>query len=170
MNGKRWRNGLSFLIDGHNLIPKIRGISLKLIDDENALIELLQEYCRIRRKRVEVFFDGAPAGKSGKTRMGFVTAHFVRVNSSADDAIANRLRRMGGEARNWNVVSSDRRVQSEARAAGATVVSADSFAIELEKALKEAPETTSADRTLSKSEVEAWLNLFSQKKNKGERK
>jgi len=155
---------LSYLIDGHNLIPKIRGLSLKLMDDEDALLNLLQEYCRVRRKQVEVFFDGAPAGKSGKIRRGMVKAHYVRINSSADDAIISHLRRLGGEARNWNVVTSDRRVQSEARALGARVIGSDAFASDLQKALNEGGESHSGERGLSEDELKEWLTLFSNKK------
>ncbi|WP_075061544.1 NYN domain-containing protein [Ornatilinea apprima] len=157
---------MAYLVDGHNLIPKVRGLSLKSLDDENALMDLLQDFCRARRKRVEVYFDGAPAGRSGTQRMGLVSAHFVRVSSSADDAIANRLRRLGGEARNWSVVSSDRRVQSEARAAGASVISAEAFAADLQAALMESGEERADGKTMSENELNAWLDLFSKGKKK----
>ncbi len=38
------------IIDGHNLIPKVRGLSLQRLDDELELIQKLQTYCRVRRK------------------------------------------------------------------------------------------------------------------------
>ena len=50
---------MPYLIDGHNLIPKIPGLSLEMLDDEDRLIELLQEFARVRRQRIEVFFDQA---------------------------------------------------------------------------------------------------------------
>ena len=37
---------MPYLIDGHNLIPKVRGLSLQSMDDEMELVELLQEFCR----------------------------------------------------------------------------------------------------------------------------
>lgn len=39
------------LIDGHNLIPKIHGLSLKMLDDEMELIQILSEYARLSRKK-----------------------------------------------------------------------------------------------------------------------
>ena len=42
---------MPYLIDGHNLIPKVAGLSLKAVDDEMQLIELLQEFCRIGASR-----------------------------------------------------------------------------------------------------------------------
>ncbi len=82
---------MPYLIDGHNLIPKIPGLSLQALDDENHLIQLLQVFCRMQRKQVEVYFDNAPAGLATVQRFGQVTAHFVRRGSTADAAIRQRL-------------------------------------------------------------------------------
>jgi len=79
---------MPYLIDGHNLIPKIAGLSLQDIDDETRLVEMLQDYCRRRGKKgVEVFFDNAPPGQPSKRVYGTVTAHFVRTGRTADAAI-----------------------------------------------------------------------------------
>ena len=48
-------------VDGHNLIPKV-GLRLDSFDDEMELVALLQEFARLHRRQVEVYFDGAPAG------------------------------------------------------------------------------------------------------------
>ena len=76
-----------YIIDGHNLIPKIRGLSLEALDDEAQLLALLQEFYRVRRKPVEVFFDGAPPGKAGMRTVGMIRAHFVARDREADEAI-----------------------------------------------------------------------------------
>ncbi len=110
---------MPFLIDGHNLIPKIPGLNLQALDDEEQLIKLLQEYCRRQRKQVEVFFDNAPPGGVRARNFGLVIARFVRQGTTADQAIRERLTRLGRLARNWTVVSSDLTVQSWARAAQA---------------------------------------------------
>ena len=49
---------MAYMIDGHNLIPKL-GLRLDSLDDEEQLLALLQEFCRLRRAQVEVYFDGA---------------------------------------------------------------------------------------------------------------
>ena len=85
---------MAYIIDGHNLIPKIRGLRLDLPDDEEALIKMLQDFCRLQRKNVEVYFDRAAAGYAGKRGYGRVTAHFVREGSTADAVIISRLRRL----------------------------------------------------------------------------
>ena len=54
---------MPYIIDGHNLIPRIPDLSLQDIDDEMQLVEMLQDFCRISRKKVEVYFDNAPPGQ-----------------------------------------------------------------------------------------------------------
>ena len=109
---------MPYLIDGHNLIPKL-GLRLDSMDDEMELVAVLQQFCRAEQRQVEVFFDGAPPNHAGTQKQAGVTAHFVPLGSSADHAIRKYLKRLGRSARNWTVVSSDRQVQAEARAAQA---------------------------------------------------
>ncbi len=155
---------MPYLIDGHNLIPKL-GLHLDSIDDELELIAILQEFCRQARKQVEVYFDGAPAPHAGTRKYGSVTAHFVPVKSTADNAIRNRLKNMGKSAKNWSVVSSDHRVQLEARTMQAEVVASDAFANILKQARNTAPKPTE-NRKLSSQEVDDWLKLFEQRRRK----
>ena len=153
---------MPYLIDGHNLIPKVAGLSLKAVDDEMQLIELLQEFCRIWGKQVEVYFDNSPPGQPGSGAFGPVTARFVREGRTADDAIAARLKRLGRSARNWTVVSSDRAVQAAAREAQAQVLSSEAFSGQLKETFKES-DTDLNERTqpsLTPDEVDDWLDLF----------
>lgn len=155
---------MPYLIDGHNLIPKL-GLRLDSIDDEMELITILQEFCRLERRQVEVFFDGAPATQAGTRKLGAVTAHFVRLGTTADDAIRNRLKALGKSARNWTVISSDRQVQAEARAVFAETISSDSFVGMLQQSHKR-DSKPSKERKLSQEEVEDWLKLFEQRRHK----
>ncbi len=160
-----FRGGLQlvmpYLIDGHNLIPKL-GLRLDSVDDEMELITILQEFCRIERKQVEVFFDGAPAAQAGARKLGVVTAHFVRLGATADEAIRKRLKSLGRSARNWTVVSSDRQVQVEARAAQADVIPSDSFAAMLTQARLSAPKSNN-EQKLTQKEIDDWLKLFDER-------
>ena len=149
---------MPYLIDGHNLIPKL-GLRLDSMDDVMELITILREFCRQEQRQVEVFFDGAPASQAGTQKLGAVTARFVRRGDSADNAIRNRLKQLGKSARNWTVVSSDRQVQVEARSAQAEVTSSDAFAATLKQARSSSPKPD-ADRKLSPQEVEDWLKVF----------
>jgi hypothetical protein len=152
---------MPYLVDGHNLIPKIPGMSLKMLDDENHLIEVLQVFCRQQQKDVEVFFDRAPAGSAPKKKFGRLTVHFVRQGRSADSAIYERLRKLGGDARNWTVVSSDRAVQASARQEHAQAIDSEIFARQLAQGDRTAK--TGSDRTEFRStpeEVNEWLEVF----------
>ena len=160
---------MAYLVDGHNLIPKLAGFSLQALDDETQLIELLQEFCRLRRKQVEVFFDNSPPGQPRVRSYGAVLARFVREGQTADDAIRARLRRLGKAARNWTVVSSDRMVQAAAHEARSQVLSSEEFAVQIAKALEETSSDPkkSADPSLSPDEIDDWLDLFNKGRDPG---
>jgi predicted RNA-binding protein with PIN domain len=149
---------MPYLIDGHNLIPKL-GLRLDSPDDEMDLAAVLQEFARLNRRTVEVYFDGAPAGHAGTRNLGTVRAHFIRLGQTADTAILARLKELGKSAKNWVVVSSDREVQGAARAAQADAVTSDEFIKLLRQGAGSAPKP-GADKVLSKTEVEEWMRLF----------
>lgn len=152
---------MPFIIDGHNLIPKIPGMSLQDTEDELQLVNLLQEFCRVNRKKVEVYFDNAPPGSPGARNYGNVIARFIREGNTADGAIRKKLVRLGGEARNWTVVSSDREVQAHARTVRAKILSAEKFAGQLTATMESTGEVvTKEDSELSAQEVEDWLKIF----------
>ncbi len=150
---------MPLLIDGHNLISKIAGISLQAPDDEMQLVRLLQRYCAHRNTRAEVYFDRAAAGQAGRRRFGAVIAVFVRAGRTADQAIASRLRALERQAANWIVVSSDQEVQRAARWARARVLSSEAFAQELH-ALMHPYHSEEKPASLSENELEEWLKLF----------
>jgi predicted RNA-binding protein with PIN domain len=138
-------------------------------DDENELIALLQEFCRLRRAQVEVYFDGAPPGFATVRKVGgTVTVRFVRQGASADSAIEARLRQLEKKARNWTVVSSDGRVQRAAQAAHAGTLTSEKFALEISRARTAATSRLKKEATLGPEEVEEWLKEFGQKRG-GER-
>ena len=150
---------MPYIVDGHNLIPHV-GLRLNAVDDEMALVEMLREFCRVKKARVDVYFDGAPPGEDRTRKFGYVTAHFVRIGRTADDAILARLRKMGKSAKNWIVVSSDREVQASARSAQAKKISSADFAREVEEAKFAVFENPTEEKTLSKGEVDQWLKIF----------
>lgn len=156
---------MPYLIDGHNLIAKIPTISLESIDDEMELVNLLQEFCQRRQKQVEVYFDNAPAGQPKARNFGNVIARFIPSPQTADQAIHNKLIRLGATARNWTVVSSDHAVQSYARQARAQVVTSESFSRLISEALNNDPleKKKRTETSMSEDEINEWLNLFNEK-------
>ena len=119
---------MTYIIDGHNLIGKIRDIDLAQMDDEEILISRMQEFCRLQQKNVELYFDGAPPGKGGTRSLGRLKVFFVRSRSDADTQIIRRLHQLGNAAKNWIVVTSDRKIQNEARNVYADVIPSEDFA------------------------------------------
>jgi len=158
---------MPYLIDGHNLIPHL-GISLHSADDELELVGLLREFCRLSpagkaARRAEVYFDDAAPGQPRTRKFGAVTVHFVPAPAEADDAIAARLKRLGGEARNWVLVSSDHRVQAEGRAAHAQVVSSQAFARAVTETLRTAGAPSDSEPGMGEQELRDWLEIFNKK-------
>jgi predicted RNA-binding protein with PIN domain len=152
---------MPYLIDGHNLIPKVPGLSLDAMDDEMQLVEVLVDFCRREGKKVEVYFDKAPPGGQRARVFGNVTARFVRSGMTADDAIRARLKRLGKTARNWTVVSSDRMVQAEARAVRAQVMSSQDFSDLLLRKSGGAPDLgEDPNAGLDEDQLDEWLQLF----------
>lgn len=153
---------MPYLIDGHNLIPYIPGLSLKDLDDEIALIKVLQGFARQKKTRVEVYFDQAPAARAGSRSFGSVKAHFVRQGTTADQAMIKRLSRMEKDSKNWTVVTSDREILVEAKSAHSQILKSAEFAAQLKS--MESGISGDADKgnspEVSDGEVEYWLDQF----------
>ncbi|NLF52198.1 MAG: hypothetical protein GX577_13795 [Leptolinea sp.] len=149
-----------YLIDGHNLIPFVDGLSLKQMDDEMKLLEVLQDFSRVNRVKIEVFFDGATPGWAGTRSYGNIRAHFVRKGETADDAIRKRLDQIPTGS-GVSVVSSDRQVQAEARNHRAAVIPSGEFARNLRWKPSPPPKKKKGSQIeLSDDEVNEWLELF----------
>jgi predicted RNA-binding protein with PIN domain len=156
---------MPYLVDGHNLIPHVHGMQLSDLDDEQELVDLLLEFCRLARQKVAVYFDRAAPGHAGARTRGLLTITFMPAGVTADEGIRRRLKKLGKEARNWKVVSSDRQVQVEALAVHAAVLSADEFARLLSSTLQGAGSSTSSrEPEMSPEELDDWLRLFKKKK------
>lgn len=160
---------MPYLIDGHNLIGQLPQISLSEIDDEQRLIELLQDFCNQHGRTAEVYFDNAPPGVARARSYGRLIAYYTRAGKSADQAIFERLHRLGKEARNWTVVSSDRQVQAMAKAVLAKVLSSAEFARQLKGTATQKrtpPPEKGDDPQLRSDEIEEWLSLFKKNQQK----
>lgn len=155
---------MPFIIDGHNLIPHIGGLSLGDIDDETQLVQRLRRFTRQVRTHIEVYFDRAPPGRSRSQRVGRVAVFYVSQSRTADQAIHDRLASLGGEVKNWTVVSSDRGVLHEAKKRQANVLSSQDFR-EWMVRLEEHPDRIADEKwnpSLSNGEVEYWMQQFNQ--------
>jgi len=155
---------MHYIIDGHNLIPKL-GLRLNSMDDELELVSILQEFARLKRHKVEVYFDGAPPAQAGTRNIGTIRAHFIRLGQTADNAIRNRLNKMGKSAKNVTVISSDREVQGSAKVNQTHFVSSQEFVKQIRAAFNSAPKSITEDNKLSAQEVDEWMELFRSRKS-----
>ena len=152
---------MKYLIDGHNLIPNIPGLTLSDLDDEVQLIRLIQEYCRLSRSQAELFFDGAPPAHKLQGGGGSVHTHFVRKGMPADDAIIQYMYHTGRSTQNLTLVTSDHRIQAEARSLGIKLLESPAFAREMIQKLRTGEETRSkTEPEISSGEVDQWLEIF----------
>lgn len=153
---------MPILIDGHNLIGQLPGMSLADPDDEAQLVLLLRRYAAHRRgRKVVVIFDGGVYGHPDNLSGYGVEARFAKSPADADGELIRRIRQVKRRDE-WVVVSSDRAVAGEARSHGIPVVSSQEFARRL--AAMDMPRASlnakRNDRPLSKAEVEEWMRLF----------
>ena len=149
---------MPYLIDGHNLIGKVPNLRQDDPEDEKQLLELLQEFCQRTGKHVEVYFEKSTDGHAGAKVIGRVTARFVRERESVVLAISHWLKRLGKEAANWTVVSSDNEVRAAAKRSRARVISSVDFADQLLGKMTRMEESDGPK--LGKNEVADWLRLF----------
>jgi predicted RNA-binding protein with PIN domain len=155
-----------YLIDGHNLIAAMPGLSLSDLDDEQALIRILAGYARSSRRRITIYFDRGSLAAPQLPNPAGISAHFVRFPRTADDAIRSHIQRLGGEAANWTVVSSDREVRTAARRAGARVIDSAAFASMLSEPPPETGEQEKPEVILEPDEIANWEKLFNRKDRK----
>jgi predicted RNA-binding protein with PIN domain len=157
---------MPYLIDGHNLIGRMRGLPLADPDDEALLVARLRTFCSREQTTVTVYFDGAVVSATRDPARAGVTARFIAPPQTADAAIARHLGRLGREARNWTVVSSDSAVVEASRRRGARVESSDAFARRLETAAARAPFEEKPRPPITPDEIADWEAAF--KKRSGD--
>ncbi len=153
---------MPLLIDGHNLIGQVPGISLADADDEAQLVMLLRRYSTAKRGRqVVVVFDRGVYGHPQQLNGYGITCFFARSPHDADAELIKRLRALK-RPRDWALVSSDRAIARVAEECGVRVIDARAFARQLRAGQAAnapgAPEKPEA--RLSEAEIEEWLELF----------
>src|SRR3989337_1150791 len=125
---------MPYLIDGHKLIGRMPGISLADPEDEALLLARLRTFCTREKTTATVYFDGAVIATMKEPARAGVTPRFVAPPQTADTAIRRHLERLGRQAPNWTVVTSDAAVAEAARRSRAPVASSEAFARRLTNA------------------------------------
>lgn len=148
------------IVDGNNVIGQEPGWHRDRPGARERLLERLAAYARVRRARVTVVFDGAPDRNApdGSAFRG-VRVLYAQPGSDADTRIES-LVESSPDRRGITVVTSDRRLASDVRSLGATVVRSGEFRKQLEAMELEVETKTPSGRTLDDEELRDWLDYF----------
>lgn len=146
---------MPYLIDGHNLIPHIAGLSLDMIDDEAALVEILEPMIRKTNKKAVIYFDQAFPGSEPAIRRGQLQIRFVRKPIIVDQAILQDLYALEGEAKNYTVVTSDQMLSHQAKKLGAQVIPSERFLSSLKR-----KNIRNNEIFQTETDIDYWLRVF----------
>ena len=125
---------MHMIIDGYNFIGRQQGLRGDLEVKRKKLLADLSRYQQIKGHPITVVFDGWRSGWEieHEERVGGISVIFSRQGEQADRVIARLAREMGNVC---VVVTSDREVQSSARASGGTAIYSGEFETRLRSAL-----------------------------------
>lgn len=158
---------MPILIDGHNLIAQIPGMSLSDENDEAELVMLLRRYTTAKRGRqITVVFDHGVYGHPQRLNGYGITCAFAHSPQDADMQLIRRLRGLK-RPRDWTLVSSDRAVARVAEDLGVRVIRSQEFARALlapGKPQQAADPGEKHDVRLSEAEIEEWMRIFKERK------
>ncbi|MFH1732648.1 MAG: NYN domain-containing protein [Planctomycetota bacterium] len=156
-------------VDGHNLTFGHDAAREKLLggDPEGSrkyILECVRIYAASTRDQAMVVFDGT-GGKTAPGKHGSVRYCFSGAGRSADAEILRRIRAHTGR-REARIVTDDRTLAAAARRLGVKTVGLKKFLQEIQRLLREGPETVAAEpaakyRGPSPADVEYWLTVFS---------
>jgi predicted RNA-binding protein with PIN domain len=151
---------MPYLIDGHNLLGQISGLSLESAVDRQRLVSSLSRFAGSRRCRITVFFDGEPpAGWGDRIDLGGVQVRHSGRGRSADDAILQSIRRSATPA-DITLVTSDRALYERGRHLGARAMQCRGFREEMARERsREGPSGEKPERP-EPGEVDYFMELF----------
>lgn len=157
---------MPFLIDGHNLIGKMKHLCLSDPEDEIKLISHLKKYHTARGKNIIVVFDSndAPGPQRPLTLPSGIKVIFAPLKRTADQVIKEMIEKEPNP-KGLIVVSSDNEVIRFAKRRRAKVLASEDFAHEIET-LKERPRLCpipskeASMPPLSEEEIQQWLEFF----------
>jgi len=155
---------MSYLIDGHNLIPNF-GLRLDRRMMKCKLIGILQEFCRLQRREAEVYFDGAPVGQA-RTQSGHRHRSFRSSRHNGGIPPSRTGSRNWGARRatgSWSVRIARSKTPHTRNAPTA------SHRISLRELINKSPKPgikSNIDKICPSEEVDEWLKLFGRKELK----
>jgi len=157
---------MAYLIDGNNLLGRLAPHELREAGGREGLVVRLLAFQRVTRTRIRVVFDGSPEEEPVIDVLNpKFTVHYPGRGQSADDVIATLIERQA-DRRSFFVVSSDRAIRALAKSRGLRSVTADEFAREVKRALRERRDQRAMEKKVeaaSPLEVDLWGEVFKSK-------
>lgn len=154
---------MQYIVDGHNLIGQCRSIDLGEPDDEAKLVAALHRWVlRQTGTSITVVFDGGVYGHPQALDRAGVRTVFAYSPQDADARLIRLIEHLGDPIK-YRVVTNDRAVAAAAQDRGVQVVSATSFATQIEQRPSATRRTLRRQRPepkLSRNEVDDWLREF----------
>ena len=124
---------MKVLIDGYNLMNKVKVKGDSLEEKREKFISLISEFCSVNKTGVTIVFDGAgqESYHRGYEKRGKIKLVFSARGETADDIIMETVGKKKS-AKNYLVITSDRKIKDFADSRGASLQSAEEFSQYLE--------------------------------------
>ena len=152
---------MPYLLDGNNLIGRVRRTARPGEEDRQAFVAELSERLRATRARAVLFFDG-PGGGRGSSLGSLTIREAAPGGGGADQAIVDEISRSRAPAE-CIVVTADRGLADRVRGAGGKVCRPEDFFARFGRG----PGAEAAgDRSGERVDVEDWMAWFGDEGNR----
>lgn len=152
---------MPILIDGHNLIGRMKSISLADPNDEAKLIDLLARHLLHRREKVIVIFDKGSGDSFEPRQKGPKLQIIFAPPEGSADAIIIDMIKQDPNPKGLTIVSSDNEIRRCARSRRARLMSAEEFAKRLESEPKSPRKRRrKLDEVDFEENIEDWFEYF----------
>ena len=153
---------MPIIVDGHNLIGKMKSISLADPEDEAKLVSILARHLlSMGQKAIVVFDKGADGNLAPQLKGQNMKIIFALPNDSADAIIIDLIKR-DPNPKGLTIVSSDNEIRRCGRSRRTRLISADDFAKQLESRPKGTRKGKKQNYGPADIDVEEWLDYFEQ--------
>ena len=156
---------MPYLLDGNNLIGRVRGTARPGEEDRQALVAELSERLRATRARAVLFFDGPGSGRGSS--LGPLTIRGAAPGAGgADQAIVDEVARSAAPGE-CIVVTADRGLAGRVREAGGKVCRPEDFFARFGRgAGAGAGAGAGGSRAAERVDVEDWMRWFGDEGNR----
>jgi predicted RNA-binding protein with PIN domain len=148
-----------YIVDGNNLLGSWGG-PRGLDDRRGEVVRRVAAFCRARRVRATLVFDGHQLRPDMATQdFGGLTVRVPPPGQDADTLIREVLERVARPAE-WILVTSDKALYSYCKTLGAQVLRAHEWNAIERRQLSAQTEVPGAEKPEREADVEGWLERF----------